>query len=804
MWGLALLVLAVCLVTPAVAGLLSLHRILRADDSPWALLPRLDLPLLGTSGINATLESGRRRLQTSCAQSTASVQNITGVPHPYVYEVSGLGPRVLLHGTIHVSTQLLYGGEDGIPDEISQVLADADSVFTEIDLDGRSMCDADEDGMGSPDCSDFLSSTAAAPAARHFAAAERGRIAAVLETGPPRSRPGQQYDMQRNLSDAWEGSACDLPQWIEREFPTSFGYSSEAEMRLQWERYPACIRSENACDPIMPWRSVINWRVLDLVWWLTMLDSQSTPVSLWRAMLELSNHYQRKVLLDLVRDDLLWDAFIATRNNASERSGVEDETRCGVWNEEHRSASEQLGDMLPCFEDGVNCVRAVGVSQPSVAVQEDAQAYRCSEWTSGRYPRTIRRTGIMFRRNSQMVSQIVRLASERQSDTTLLFAFGLAHFEITWPSVISMLCERGYQVTHLPTGRDRCTTSRVFEEEAIELAPCTTTCRSFRWDCETECGQGILLPMGQPVRWNANADVELKCEQSEYGQQVVMYGLFTTDPHRGMRLQDGDIQDLGGLMQVSYPPGTRCPDTYDPPACVGNPYSEECAEERAKAERETQEVWAFGVVVVVLGIGFGRWHSQKIKRDMGIESAAQKRAKLERKRRSRERQNGVEADAPASKLSEETALYVRAVLCVLLGIVGALLLLHWHREGKLDNIGNGFVGLLAIIFVVGGAVFAVGFVFNCVEGGTDIAGAHTRGGTSTRANAAAVINLANGSNTRGGNSTWGNATAVISLTNGSTRTTSGTDNGDTVQFENPMLSTGEEADDLEDVATPAE
>ena len=96
--------------------------------------------------------------------------------------------------------------------------------------------------------------------------------------------------------------------------------------------------------------------------------------------------------------------------------------------------------------------------------------------------------------------------------------------------------------------------------------------------------------MGQPVRWNANADVELKCEQSEYGQQVVMYGLFTTDPHRGTRLQDGDIQDLGGLTQASYPPGTRCPDTYDPPACVGNPYSEECAEERAKAERETQEV----------------------------------------------------------------------------------------------------------------------------------------------------------------------------------------------------------------------
>lgn len=181
---------------------------------------------------------------------------------------------------------------------------------------------------------------------------------------------------------------------------------------------------------------------------------------------------------------------------------------------------------------------------------------------------------------------------------------------------------------------------------------------------------------------------------------------------------------------------------------------------------------------------------------------------MERKRRSRERQNGVEADAPASKLSEETALYVKAVLCVLLGIIGALLLLHWHREGKLDNIGNGFVGLLAIIFVVGGAVFAVGFVFNCVEGGTDIAGAHTRGGTSTRTNAAAVINLANGSNTRGGNSTWGNATAVISLTNGSTRTTSGTDNGDTVQFENPMLSTGEEADDLapdrRDVATPVE
>lgn len=778
MWGLALLVLAVCLVTPAGSGRSSLHRILRADDSPWALLPRLDLPL----GTNTTLESGRRRLQTSCAESTASVHNITGVPHPYVYEVSGLGPRVLLHGTIHVSTQLLYGGEDGIPDEISQVLADADSVFTEIDLDDRSGCDADEDGMGSPDCSDFLGSTAAAPAARHFSAAERGRIAAVLETGPPRSRPAQQYDMQRNLSNAWDGSSCDLPQWIESGFPTSFGYSSEAEMRLQWERYPACIRSENACDLIMPWRSVMNWRVLDFVWWCTMLDSHSTPVWLWRAILEMSNHYQRKVLLDLVRDDLLWDAFIATRNNATERSGVEDETHCGVWNEEHRSASEQLGYMLPCFEDGVDCIEAVGVAQPSLKVQEDAQAYRCSEWTSGRHPRTMARTGIMFRRNSQMVSQIVRLANERSSDTTLLFAFGLAHFEIIWPSIISMLCERGYQVTHLPTGRDRCTTSRVFEEEAIELAPCTrnciTTTRNFnyRTECETECGQGFLLPMGQPVHWNADVDVELKCEQSEYGQQVVMYGLFPTDPHRGKRLRDGEIQDLGGLMQVDYLPGTRCPDTYDPPACVENPYSEECA----KVERETQEAWALGVVVVVLGIGFGKWHSQKIKRDMGIESAAKKRAKLERKRRSRERQNGVEADAPASKLSEEAAWYVRAILCVLLGIIGVLLFLHWHREGKLDNIGIGFVGLLGIIFVVGGVVFAVGFAFNCVEGGTDIAG-------STRANATAVISLTN---------------QAERMAAANRRTTSGTtDNDDTVQFENPMLPTDEEDEGLEGVAT---
>eukprot|EP01043_Picozoa_sp_COSAG02_P012408 COSAG02_NODE_478_length_21511_cov_120.811087_4_plen_60_part_00 len=58
-----------------------------------------------------------------------------------------------------------------------------------------------------------------------------------------------------------------------------------------------------------------------------MLDSQSTPVWLWRAILEMSNHYQRKALLDLVRDDLLWDAFIATRNKSGLRSIVWKEAR---------------------------------------------------------------------------------------------------------------------------------------------------------------------------------------------------------------------------------------------------------------------------------------------------------------------------------------------------------------------------------------------------------------------------------------------------------------------------------------------
>jgi len=58
--------------------------------------------------------------------------------------------------------------------------------------------------------------------------------------------------------------------------------------------------------------------------------SRQRRVFLRRYLLEISNGHQRRVLLDLSRHDMLWDVFIATQNNATIRSGVEDETRCGA------------------------------------------------------------------------------------------------------------------------------------------------------------------------------------------------------------------------------------------------------------------------------------------------------------------------------------------------------------------------------------------------------------------------------------------------------------------------------------------
>jgi len=75
-------------------------------------------------------------------------------------------------------------------------------------------------------------------------------------------------------------------------------------------------------------------------------------------------------------------------------------------------------------------------------------------------------TAVSSRRNKQMVSQIVSIAegsdsaSGSTSTPTLLFAFGLAHFELDSPSVITLLCQQGFGVTHLPTGRDRCAMDR--------------------------------------------------------------------------------------------------------------------------------------------------------------------------------------------------------------------------------------------------------------------------------------------------------------------------------------------------------
>lgn len=69
-----------------------------------------------------------------------------------------------------------------------------------------------------------------------------------------------------------------------------------------------------------------------------------------------------------------------------------------------------------------------------------------------------------------MTNQIVRLATERKGQS-LVFAFGLAHFTEDSPSIIRLLCEKGYSVTHTPTRRDSCAFERRVEEEGVEIIP---------------------------------------------------------------------------------------------------------------------------------------------------------------------------------------------------------------------------------------------------------------------------------------------------------------------------------------------
>ena len=223
------------LLAPAAGGASPFRRFLPGDD---ALRPR---PANGGAG---------RRLQHStCGQEPLDsvVSDLTGTTHPYVYEVSGLGARVFLTGTIHISTKLLYG--DDVPLEIAETLAAADAIYTEVDV--HETC-APADEMGSPDCTASLSGIA--PAARHFTDRERGRIAHLLATNPV-----WRDDLLSGLAGGRQNSSCTLPQWIE------WLDRPEAAMRMVWESYPACreadadVTEPAVCVPNMPWRAVTEW-----------------------------------------------------------------------------------------------------------------------------------------------------------------------------------------------------------------------------------------------------------------------------------------------------------------------------------------------------------------------------------------------------------------------------------------------------------------------------------------------------------------------------------------------------------------
>jgi hypothetical protein len=242
MQALALAALLLADAAPRAGAVSPLHRFLPSEGGAWPAARTL--PGAHTTG---TALSWRRRTEDrpwrslTCEESTEDVSDATGVPHPYVYEVSGLGARVLLHGTVHVSTFLLYGGEHGGPPrEVSQALADADAVYTEVDL--HELCEPDEDGMGSPDCSASLGGSA--PAARHFSTAERERIADVLTD----TSQSWHADLHRNLSEAWQGSSCDVPKWLEWLDEEDM---TEPELEGLWGRFPASN---------MPWRSLSSWR----------------------------------------------------------------------------------------------------------------------------------------------------------------------------------------------------------------------------------------------------------------------------------------------------------------------------------------------------------------------------------------------------------------------------------------------------------------------------------------------------------------------------------------------------------------
>ena len=67
-----------------------------------------------------------------------------------------------------------------------------------------------------------------------------------------------------------------------------------------------------------------------------------------------------------------------------------------------------------------------------------------------------------------MTDQMLRLATERKGHS-LVFAFGLAHFTEDSPSIISLLCDKGFSVTHTPTGRDSCALEKAFEDEGVDI-----------------------------------------------------------------------------------------------------------------------------------------------------------------------------------------------------------------------------------------------------------------------------------------------------------------------------------------------
>ena len=72
---------------------------------------------------------------------------------------------------------------------------------------------------------------------------------------------------------------------------------------------------------------------------------------------------------------------------------------------EHRSASQQLEAILPCFESAHSgCLEAVGAAVPERFPIEIAEMYRCSELSSGRNARlVVRKTRCLELQNGHFV-----------------------------------------------------------------------------------------------------------------------------------------------------------------------------------------------------------------------------------------------------------------------------------------------------------------------------------------------------------------------------------------------------------------